>query len=176
MTKQGLPLCGHYESICSSGNPGNFLAFLKDRATTDSILKKHLEQPLARNGTYLSPRSQNDIIGVIGFDIVRANVVNKVKEAKFYAVLADEVSSHNVEHLAVCLRFVDVGGVGEIKEEFISFIKMSRVCAVHIEKAITGVLTDIGLSLGELCGPGYDGASTMSGEKSGVQRRILEAA
>ena len=91
------------KQICSSSNPGKFLALFKDQATPDSILKKHLEQPLARNGTYLSPQSQNDIIGMIGFDIIRANIVNKVKEAKFYAVLADEVSSHNVEHLAVSL-------------------------------------------------------------------------
>ena len=30
LTKQGLPLHGHSESICSSSNPGNFLALLKD--------------------------------------------------------------------------------------------------------------------------------------------------
>ena len=67
-----------------------------------------------------------------------------------------------------------MSGVGEIKEEFISFIKMLLVCAVYIQQAITGVLTDIGLSLKELHKQGYHGASTMSGEKSGVQRRILQ--
>ena len=103
LTKQGLPLRGHREQISLCSNPGNFLALLKDRATTDAVIKKHLEQPLARNSTYLSPRSQNDIINVIGFDIIRANILNEVKRAKFYAVLADEVPSHNVEHLSVCL-------------------------------------------------------------------------
>ena len=94
LTKQGLPLHGHREQILSNANPGNFLALLKDRATSDTILKKHLEQLLSRNCTYLSPRSQNEIINVIGFDIIRANILKEVKEAKFYAVLADEVSSH----------------------------------------------------------------------------------
>jgi hypothetical protein len=172
LTKQGLPLRGHREDISSNSNPGNFLALLKDRADNDEVLKKHLEQPLARNSTYLSSRSQNDIIGVIGFDIIRANILKEVKEAKFYAVLADEISSHNVEHLAVCLRFVDVSG--EIREEFVSFIKMERVRAVDIEQAITRLLTDLGLSFDDLRGQGYDGASTMSGERSGVQRRILD--
>ena len=51
---------------------------------------------------------------------------------------------------------------------------MERVCTVNIEQAITGLLTDLGLSLDDLRGQGYDGASTMSGEKSGVQRRIME--
>ena len=53
LTKQSLPLRRHCEQISSSANPGNFLALLKDRATTDIVLKQHLEQPLARNGTYL---------------------------------------------------------------------------------------------------------------------------
>ncbi len=172
LTKQGLPLCGHREQISSNANPGNFLALLKDRATTDTILKKHLEQPLSRNGTYLSPRSQNEIINVIGFDIIRANILKEVKETKFYAILADEVSSHNVEYLAICLRFVATPG--EIRKEFISFIKMERVRAADIEQAIIGLLIQLGLSLKDLRRQGYDGASIMAGEKSGVQRRIID--
>ena len=82
------------------------MALIKDQAATDATLNQHLQQPLARNGTYLSPRLQNYIIDVISFDIIRANIVKEVKEVKFFTVLADEVSSHNVEHLAVCLRFV----------------------------------------------------------------------
>ena len=148
----------------------NFLALLKDRASRDEILK-HLEQPLARNATYLSPRSQNDILGIIGFDIICEKIAQELKEAKFFSVLADEVSSHNTEHLAVCLRFVDP--CGQIREDFVAFIKMNRVRAVDLEEALTRLLTEIGLSLDHLRGQGYDGASTMSGEKSGVQRRIL---
>ena len=172
LTKQGLPLRGHREQISSNSNPGNFLALLKDRACNDSILKQHLEQPAARNATYTSPRSQNDVISVIGFDIIRANLVKEVRQALFYSVLADEASSHNVEHLSVCLRFVDSSG--QIREDFLSFIKMERVRAADIEDAIIKLLQDVGLSLDFLRGQGYDGASTMSGERAGVQKRILD--
>ena len=116
LAKQGLPLRGHREQISSSSNPGNFLVLLKDRATTDTILKKHLEQPLSQNGTCLLPRSQNEIINVISFDIICANILKEVKETKFYAILADEVSSNNVEHLPVCLQFVATSG--EVRAEF----------------------------------------------------------
>ena len=54
-------------------------------------------------------------------------------------LLGDEVASHNLEHLTVCLRFVAASG--EIREEFVSFIKMEQVHAVDIEQAITGLLT-----------------------------------
>ncbi len=36
------------------------------------------------------------------------------------------------------------------------------------------LLLELGLSLNNLRGQGYDGASTMSGEKSGVQKKIRE--
>ena len=52
---------------------------------------------------------------------------------------------------------------------------MERVCAADIELGITALLThDLGLSLEDLRGQGYDGVATMSGEKSGVHRRILD--
>ena len=39
---------------------GKALLLMQDRATTNAVMKKHLEQPLGRNSTYLSPRSQKD--------------------------------------------------------------------------------------------------------------------
>ena len=120
----------------------------------------------------LSPRTQNKIISVIGYDVVCAKIISEVKKARFYSIMADEVSSHNEEHLPLCLRFVDENS--EIREEFIAFLKLKRVRAVDITNAIVSCLEGLGLSLNELRGQGYDGASTMSGEKSGVQKRIQE--
>ena len=118
------------------------------------------------------PRSQNEIINVIGHDIILANIVAEVKQSKFYSALADEVSCHNVEQLPVCLRFVD--SEGSICEEFVAFLKLNRVRAVDIADALVKCLENLGLSLSELRAQGYDGASTMSGHKSGVQARIRE--
>ena len=148
------------------------MALLKDYAEHDEILKAHLQHPLARNATYISPRSQNDIIDVIGIDVIRTNIIEEVKKAEFYSVLADEVSSHNIEHLPICIRFVDSNF--EIREDFIGYVKLERVRAQDIANAIKGLLLEVGLSLNELRGQGYDGASTMAGERSGVQQKIRE--
>ena len=48
--------------------------------------------------------------------------------------MADEVSSHNAEHLPLCLRFVD--DKSEIREEFVTFLKLERVRAVDIANAL----------------------------------------
>jgi len=53
-------------------------------------------------------------------------------------------------------------------------VKLWRVRAVDISDAIIEYLENIGLSLSNLRGQGYDGASTMSGAKAGVQARSLK--
>ena len=110
------------KNVSTMKNPGNCLALLRMFAETDNILHNHLQQPRARNATYISPTTQNEIINIIGYDIIRTNIIANVRRAKFYSVLADEVSSHAVEHLAVCLHFVDEQC--DIREEFVSFVKM----------------------------------------------------
>ena len=141
-------------------------------AESDSLLHSHLYQPRAKNATYmyLSPRTQNEIISVIGYDVIHAKIISEVKKAKFYSIMADEVSSHNEEHLPLCLHFVDENS--EIQEEFVNFLKLERVRAVDITNAIVSCLERLGLSFNDLRGQGYDGVSTMSGEKSGVQKQI----
>ena len=71
------------------------------------MLHRQLYQPRAKNATYLSPRSQNEIINVIGYDVIRARIISEMKKARFYSIMADEASCHNVEHLPFCLRFVN---------------------------------------------------------------------
>ena len=62
-------------------------------------MSKHLYNPQAKNATYLSQQSQNDIINVIGHDMILAGIVDEIKDTQFFSVIADEVSSHGVEHL-----------------------------------------------------------------------------
>ena len=79
------------------------MAILKVFAENDEVLRQHLSNPRAKNATYISPKSQNEIIDVIGYDIILARIVVKIKRAKFFSMLADEVSSHNTEHLPICI-------------------------------------------------------------------------
>ena len=93
------------------------MALLKSYAETDPVLFEHLYHPRAKNATHISPWSQNDIINVIAYDIILARIVDEIKSSQFFSVIADEVSSHNIEHLPVCLRFVDKDC--NIRKEFI---------------------------------------------------------
>ncbi len=147
------------------------MALLKSFAKTDPILSNHLYHPQSKNATYISPQSQNDTINVIGYDTILAGIVNEIKASKFFSVIADEVSSHGVEHLPICLRFVDDNC--EIREEFIGFVKLKRVRAIDITEAIIHSIENLGLSLCNLRGQGYDGAA--SDKRAGLLKAVVDS-
>ena len=80
-----------------------------------------------------------DIINVIGYNIIQDSIIDEVKRAGFYSVLADHMSSHNDQYLPIFLHFVDDSC--EIMEEFIHFAKLERVIAPDI--ANIGCITDV---------------------------------
>ena len=127
-----------------------------------------------RNVTHMSPQTQNELIEVMGKHIVLRNIVDELKAARWYTILADEVTSHNIEHLAICARFVDQNN--GIREEFLAFIGLDRITGAEIADAIIKFLQDNDVPVANMRGQGYDGASNMSSDRVGVQAWIQQAA
>ena len=80
-----------------------------------------------------------------------------VQEIKTAYSLADEVTSHNTEHLALCPRFVDAKG--DIMVEFITFLSLEHITGLYIAEKIMEFLKDNDLPVENIRGQGYDGAS-----------------
>ena len=173
--RQCIALRGDAESVESLGNPGNFLSLLRLLAVHDEELRRHLEIPVMRWATYLSPQTQNELIKVMGNHILLQRIIDDLTAAPFYAILADQVTSHNVEHLAICARFVD-RSTKEVREEFLTFLKLDRITGERIADGIFGFLKENNISLATMRGQGYDGASNMSSDRVGVQARIRHKA
>lgn len=172
--RQNIALRGDIEDLNdTSKNPGNFLALLKILAESDDLLKRHLENPRAKNSTYLSPRIQNELIFVIG-ELILKTIIEKVQKAKFYSIMADEVESHNREVLPLCIRYVDENKV--TREDFLSFIMLERITGEYIANKILSNLRDMNLEVSDMRGQAYDGAANMSSETVGLQRRIRDQA
>ena len=79
---------GSNENNCS-----DFLAVLNILAQTNNDLQNHLTSPVA-NATY----HQKFNIKLLNYwyDILQADMINKIKEAKFSNILADKVESHKL--------------------------------------------------------------------------------
>lgn len=172
--RQCIALRGDAEKLNTPGNPGNFLSLLKLLAKYNETLHEHLRAPTMKCVTHMSPQTQNELVEIIGKHIILRDVVEEIIQSKYYSVLADEVTSHNTEHLALCARFVDAGG--DIREEFLSFQQLDRITGQCIAEGIVGFLKDVGLQVENIRGQGYDGASNMASERVGVQARIKELA
>ena len=71
-------------------NPGNFIMFLKYGAYCGNIMDL-LFKDCPANKTYRSKTIQNDILEICG-DMVKEVIVEEVKKAKFFTVLADEAT------------------------------------------------------------------------------------
>ncbi|CAF1146724.1 unnamed protein product [Rotaria sordida] len=70
---------------------GNFRALLQYRVDAgDHALREHL-QSCDRNATYISKTTQNQLIQVIG-DVIIKNIIEEVKQAKFFTILLDETA------------------------------------------------------------------------------------
>ncbi|KAK7132902.1 hypothetical protein R3I93_019224 [Phoxinus phoxinus] len=153
---------------------GNFNHFVNWKAQFDVALKQHM-QTAPKNAIYLSPAIQNELIECCAEEI-RGTLINRIQAAKYFTVLADEsMDISGTEQMSICVRYVnDEEENLEIKEDFLGFCPLPKQDAATITSAILNQLTKWGLQTTFLRGQGYDGASTMSGKVSGVQKRVKE--
>ena len=98
--------------------------------------------------------------------------MEEIKQSNFYSVLADEVTSHNIEHLALCARFVDQDK--NVREEFLAFLPLQRITGQYIADEIISFLSSKAIPLANIRGQGYDGAANMASNRVGEQKRIKE--
>lgn len=120
-------------------NDGNFRSLLRFRMSAgDEILRNHLQTSKLR---YTSPKVQNEIIQIIGENILD-KIVPKINEAKYFSILADETTDiSGIEQFSLCARYVDkVEEKMVLREDFLKFVPVQDVsgpgrdeteCAFH---------------------------------------------
>ena len=161
LLRQGLPIRGHIET------ESNFIQLLRLRGNEIPEIKLWLAA-----GRYLSPEIVNEQITLIRKDVL-IRLLNDVKEARWFAVMADETMDVAYkEQLVVAVRWVDKEY--EIHEDMLGLLEITSQTSSYLTAAIKDVLLRCGLSL-ELCrGQAYDGAPNMSGHLTGVVKQIQD--
>ena len=122
---------------------------------------------MRKNALYLSTLIQNEITNILGKDLLQANLVKEINCARFTSILADEVESHDVEQLSLCIRFADDDN--NIREEFLEFGHGKR-----IDEEILCILKKVSLDVNNCRVQGYNGAGNMSMSSEAVEvQRII---
>ena len=148
---------------------GNLMQLMQVFAEKDPSLRRWMSK---KANTYLSHDMQNEIVEVMAMQVLR-NIVADIQKAPFFTVMVDETTDKsNEEQAVIVIRWVD--DTMEAHEEFIGLYKLPSIDAETIFKMILDVLKRLNLSTTKIRGQCYDGASSMSGKKSGVSTRFLD--
>ena len=151
-------------------NHGNFIELVCFRAESDEVLRHHL-QSAPRNAMYTSKTIQNELINIIG-SMIQSDILREIKQAKFYTVIADEVSDvSNKEQLSFSICYV-LNGI--VHESFIDFAEVERITDQALASSILHCVKAWALSLSNMRGQCYDGASNMSGAVAGCRSLVQQ--
>ena len=162
LSRQGLPLRGDGDDTNS-----NFMQLISLHSEDDSHLTEWIKQ---KTDKYTSPEMQNEMVKVMALRVLR-EISASLQSSPFYTVMVDETADvGNVEQVVVCLRWVSEKF--EVHEEFLGLYQVESIEAVKLYSAISDVLLRLNLAVSKVRGQCYDGASAMSGAKSGVAARM----
>ena len=139
------------------------------RSEDDAKLVEWVQQ---KTGKYTSAAMQNEIVKVMGLSVLRT-ISEYLQNSCFYTVMVDETTDvANIEQVAICLRWVSQ--CFEVHEDFIGLYEVDSTEAEKIFASIKDVFLRLNLALSKVRGQCYDGASAMSGAKSGVVKRMCD--
>lgn len=111
---------------------------------------------------------QNEIIGICG-DVIKADIIERVKAAEAYSVIADETADiSGTEQLSIGLRYF-YDETNDVQEIFVGFVELNGLDAKCIVYTIDEFLTKQDLNQDKCVGLGFDGCSTISGKDDDVQ-------
>ena len=137
----------------------------------DTVLGEHLATA-SRNATYTSSVIQNQVIDVLA-DQVRQKIIGNVQVAKWFNVIADEVTDvSNKEQLSLVLRYVEPDTL-LVRKYLVGFFECDTgISGRALADKITSCVRVYGLDLSNLRGQAYDGAGNMAGSVNGIAALI----
>lgn len=169
LLKQGLPFRGHDESK-DSYNKGNFLEFRDMLEEHDHALGKAVGKYGAGNSLMTSSDIQKDIVECFAKEILHS-IMEELGHDVFCLLVDESRDVSYKEQMAVVLRYVDKCGF--VKERFIEVVHVKETTSSYLKAAIDSLFASFKLSLKQVRGQGYDGASNMRGEFNGLKSLIM---
>lgn len=177
--KQGLALRGHrddrvdWQSHLDRFNEGTSVQLVHFRAEKDSTLSDYLAKA-PKNACYMSKTIKNEMLTVVAISIPN-DIIAEMKSAKYYSKTADEVVADvgNHEELSLVFRYILNR---EVREVFVDFLEVEQITSGVLGEAILGSIKADDIPSADMRGQCYDGASNMSGARSGVKAVVQEEA
>ncbi|XP_021803306.1 zinc finger MYM-type protein 1-like, partial [Prunus avium] len=170
LANQGMTFRGDDES-CDSFNRGNFIELIKAFARMNEEVEKVVLKNAPFNAQYISHKIQKEILNIFA-NKVRKMIRDEIGEDGNFCILIDEaLDDSKKEQMAIILRFV--GRDGHIRERFFDIVSVHDTNSLTLKTDICKVLGKHSLLVSNMRDQGYDGASNMRGQWSGLQALFL---
>lgn len=163
LARQGIPLRGD-----ANEKESNFYQLLTPHG--EDVLSIHPMLNMSHT-KYTSPEIQNELLAIMANSIIRK--ISTRIQGSFFTVMIDETTvMGNVEQVVLVIRWVDNNLYAH--KEFVGLYRKESVHAKVLVEIISDCLLCLNLKLEQCRGQCYDGASVMSGLKSGVAKCISD--
>lgn len=152
-----------------TGNYGDMIDFMNEKLH-EPIMEQYLSNcPL--NATYKSDHSAESILDAINVYFETINL-KEINDANFIAIYADESenSSHKECFSIFATFYSQVDKI--VKTRFLGIMRLTRLRAADIMDVLMKFLSAKNIDVKKILFSVLDGTNTMSGKKSGLQRRI----
>ncbi|KAG2609519.1 hypothetical protein PVAP13_4KG043066 [Panicum virgatum] len=162
LLRQGLAFRGHDESK-ESKNKGNF------RELNEVVRNSIRNAP--ENCQWICGDIQKEITSYFA-KITLKSIIEEIG-GDVFSLLIDEASDvSDKEQMTVVLRYLSKRGF--IIERLVGVVHVKETSAICLKESLQKLFTDIGLSIQQVRGQCYDGASNMRGEFNGLKSKILQ--
>ena len=165
---------GTEERLNAPPNNGNLLGLVQLVAKFYPVLQEHIRRisndEIHDHYLRTCKRMQNEFIQLIS-NYVLKEILASVTKSKYYSVILDctpDVSRK--EQMTVVLRSIELGNKTVcIVENFVGFVHVQESTGIGLTKAFLHKIDELGLSISNCRGQGYDNGANMRGRISGVQ-------
>jgi hypothetical protein len=143
---------------------------LKLLASYNKDVKAVILENAPRNAKYTSSDVQKEILAIMARK-VQKNIREEIGDSKFCIMVDEARDESKKEQMAIVIRFVNKEGL--IKERFVDLVHVKDTATLTLKNSICAILAGNNLSVQDIRGQGYDGASNMRGEWNGLKALIL---
>ena len=126
-----------------------------------------------KDNVYTSPEIQNEIIQTMSLQVLR-EIMAELQSSPFLTIIIDETTdSSNMEQVTLVIRHVTEEL--QVHEEFLGLYAVDSTDATTLVSVVKdAIMVRMNLPMSKLRGQCYDGASVMSGIRSGVAKQIAD--
>ena len=131
-----------------------------------------IHKHLPKNAKYTSPDIQNEVIETLA-SLVKERIADEIRKAQLFTIMADGMTDKNRQEIqGLVIRYVRENG--SVAEHCLNIKGIKDRSAEGVFDFVKDTLEKFKISVNGIVSQSFDGASVMSGDYTGLQKRVSD--